>query len=444
MLSFFFSNKELDTLKMRYRALDEEYIHYKMDVHATEKTWSDEKKNLENTLAQLQAENEKLKKELSQTKQKAEQAEQEIFIKNQENQELVSKLEILEKHYQKEAQLQTQNDFYQNMFEQMTTFGQSFTAFQSSLSGLCHVLKTEITHIQDNTERITQQTRMKIEQISDCAHNAFQNNTTILNQMKSLDEKADEISDIVSVITSIASQTNLLSLNASVEAARAGEQGKGFAVVAQAVRELSQRTDSATKQIACLVNGIQSEIVLLRRSVEQVSEDNKAFNQIGGDLHNEINQLVTLSTEINQTFSSSVLTSFLELIKVDHLIYKFDIYKVFTGISKKKASEFSSHQNCRLGKWYYQGEGRYFNQCHAYGALATPHEQFHQAGMKAVEAFYAHDYVKAIKQLSILEDKSLLVIKHIDDLGTEKQQSKNHTIDRHQLKFSLCDHKHDH
>ncbi len=95
----------------------------------------------------------------------------------------------------------------------------------------------------------------------------------ISHLVKRLGERSQEISGIVGLITNIADQTNLLSLNAAIEAARAGESGRGFAVVAEEVRKLAENSAQSAKQISILVRATQLETTQAVASVENVSKE---------------------------------------------------------------------------------------------------------------------------------------------------------------------------
>ncbi|MFQ5438634.1 MAG: methyl-accepting chemotaxis protein [Paracoccaceae bacterium] len=114
-----------------------------------------------------------------------------------------------------------------------------------------------------------------------------------IDAMHRIEESTSKISDIISVIDSIAFQTNLLALNAAVEAARAGDAGKGFAVVAAEVRALAQRTTEAAADITSL---IASGAAHVQDGVGLVTETNKALDGIVSAVSEVAERISEMST----------------------------------------------------------------------------------------------------------------------------------------------------
>ena len=123
-------------------------------------------------------------------------------------------------------------------------------------------------------------------------------------QVDELGKRSNEIGRIAAVIDEIADQTNLLALNAAIEAARAGEQGRGFAVVADEVRKLAERTTTATKEIARMIEAIQLEthsaVLAMEEGTRQVKQGVAATNQAGEALQGiirkseEVGDMITM------------------------------------------------------------------------------------------------------------------------------------------------------
>lgn len=184
-------------------------------------------------------------------------------------------------------------------------------------------IKNQTVAVQDSSKIMND----KIKSMQDSSRKMDDGISAISKRIETVNTTVDKVSNIVSVIEEISSETNLLSLNASIEAARAGDAGKGFAVVAQEIRVLSDNTNTELENIKQIISSlveecrycVQASGIIVEDNAKQKEEIKAVLDEFGSldeqiqktaEKADEIEELVTAMIELNDdiTKSSNSLT----------------------------------------------------------------------------------------------------------------------------------------
>ncbi len=300
----------------------------------------------------------------------------------------------------------------------------ALTGTQDTFTKMLEELKDMIDDVRNTASNATEGLQLTQKIVVDM-DDLYQNMSNAVSTTESLAQRSDEIANVLLLIEDVADQTNLLALNAAIEAARAGEHGRGFAVVADEVRQLAERTQKATKEISVVVKTIQQDAM-------DVKENTVGANKVAIHTKENIDSLKENIMVFQKNSNRSVYEVmnisnqiFVNLAKIDHIVYKNNVYALVFG----QESDFKSttHQDCRLGKWYNSGVGKeQFSRTSAYAKLDNPHGVVHTEANALAEMCIkdkkscdlAHIKEKVVK----IENASKDVFKYLDSMVSEKSE----------------------
>lgn len=270
------------------------------------------------------------------------------------------------------------------------------------ISGDFDRIASEIGDIAQTLNRLAQVSQ----QSSDVVHN--------------LSEHAGKISTVLTLIQGVSEQTNLLALNAAIEAARAGEAGRGFAVVADEVRGLADKTQSAISDIRTIIDAMLGNVSDVEHSSTELVQDVQAIDSTVSDFKSRLHGIYGGVKSSFGDVSVMADSVFMSLAKLDHVIWKVNTY---LSINRKEpAFNFVDHHNCRLGKWYYEGDGKeFFSRSKYYRDLEPPHAGVHDSthGVFDLIGQQPIDYEALLDVLHRMEQSSSGVFAGLDKIRND-------------------------
>lgn len=215
--------------------------------------------------------------------------------------------------------------------EEVSAASNQIASSSNETNNAVETTSTAMTQMGANIQQLSKNIKnmsANFEQITLATNSGAEAVQHAIESMSGIKNSSEKIGNIVTVISEIAGQTNLLSLNAAIEAAKAGDHGKGFAVVAEEVRKLAERSANAAKEIETLIN----------ESTKQVNQGSEIIGSTGHALEEILSKVGETSSFVHEISSASE-----EQAKgVDEIVKSTDLVSDLSSQNASAAEEISS------------------------------------------------------------------------------------------------------
>ncbi|MGS2719875.1 methyl-accepting chemotaxis protein [Paraglaciecola aestuariivivens] len=331
-----------------------------------------------------------------------------------ENEDLISELTITKTATETQEEASLDKQIWPNLLNcisQVTSIRESVLSSyekihdeSQSIDELNQVLDTgqeSITGIAGGMEQIT----VKMQNMS--------------QSMANLEAIADSINSFVETISKISDQTNLLALNAAIEAARAGDAGRGFSVVADEVRSLASNTSKSAEEVGGLIARIKQDTETGVKFATALEESNVELSNTIAGLNTSYSGINNTVGAMKTSITGAMGRGFLQTVKLDHIVFKGEVYQIALGRSQNTIDTLSDHKQCRLGQWYNSEQSSEYHKSTAFKSLERPHAEVHQFGLEALKHQQNGDVKSCLLALEKMEMSSTQVLSILDELANQ-------------------------